>query len=228
VPRLKGAYTSVGGPDAAFEIAVSDAYFQFWQYSDPASAKFGCQAIPRDGSVEKAFQFLKTVSDPDALEDAAIGEYLAYFYQAATQLGAPEGLTFQIQDLLLYPTYNPEIGSLPYSFSNAAMIEMAQWARTGADKIIYVYGELDPWSAGAFPVSETGKETYKYVKVGGNHSANFERLAQAQREEAIATLARWLGKQPVSTFMPAGERTSVELPTLEEVELHARRRLHLL
>ena len=99
---------------------------------------------------------------------------------------------------------------LTVSYSNELMRKVDQWSRKEADQVIHIYGEFDPWSAGAFPASETNKNVWKWFVPHGNHNVNFLKLPDAERKQATEILSGWLGKKPVLTSPWQRSRPSLE------------------
>jgi hypothetical protein len=60
------------------------------------------------------------------------------------------------------------------------------------NRIIYIYGEYDPWSASQ--VNLTGKtDALKVVIARGNHSANIAKMDAAQKQQVYSLLEKWMG-----------------------------------
>jgi len=57
---------------------------------------------------------------------------------------------------------------------------------------MFIYGENDPWSAGAFELG-WAKDSFRYFVPGGNHGSAISTLPDTERDAAFATLARWAG-----------------------------------
>lgn len=224
IPKITGDYTHLGSNDVAFEHAVIEAAFYFWQYGDPDSKKIGCSAIPIQGTTEERFGFLNELASlKDNYSDQAISKFMPYFFQAATELGCPDNLVDHLQHLRKYEfsidQYTPK--NTKYKYSNTSMYEVDTWARQSADRILYIYGEFDPWSAGEFPTTETGKDVFKFYVPKGNHGAEVTMLKNAEKKIAMDALTRWFGKAPALTDLSGIEKN------LEQIEFIERRRLKL-
>jgi hypothetical protein len=226
VPKIKGDFSFLGSADLAFEHAVSGLPFVFWQYTDPTDATEGCSAIPTNGTPDQKMAFLQIHMPMDDYTNSGILPFQPFYFQAASELGNPADDRSHLAGLLNYPytidQYAP--ANVKYAYSNKTMIGIESWVKQNADRIIFVYGEFDPWSAGAFPKSETGKEIYHYVVPGGNHGSEFIYLPDAEEKAATATISQWLGKSPVVTasMLRASGRES-----LQRLELRVRRHIRL-
>ena len=194
-PDIKGDFSQLGSAEVAFEHSVIESVFYFWQYGSPDSKTEGCSAIPTE-DVREMYKYLQSVADISDYLNSSISPFLPYYFQAATQLGNPANAIDHLMDLLQFDLnidqYTPK--GVDYSYSNEDMLLIDQWVRQSADKVIFIYGEFDPWTAGEFPVSSTGLDVKKYYAPKGNHGAKFTNLSRDQYAEVVDTLALWLNK----------------------------------
>lgn len=182
-----------GSADAAFEFAVLDTRWAFWQFFGQSS----CPSVPGPGaSLDEIFQFIDNVASWSFYTDQGILPFEPYYFQAATQLGWPELKFKYLRDLLRYPgLYNEANSSLPAevrsSHDSWPMIDIDHWVTKSSSQMLFVYGANDPWSAEAFRPSPN--DSYSYVAPGSNHGANISRLTPSDAAAATATLKRWAG-----------------------------------
>ncbi|HWO21102.1 MAG TPA: S28 family serine protease [Kofleriaceae bacterium] len=191
-------YDQVGGLSLAFEHAVEEFRFALWQYLDEEF----CAYLPAaDAPAELVALYLDYVSGPGYLaSDQSLEGFGSYYYQAATQLGSygPLSLESHIRSRLAHPgTYRVERYSpLPITQVDPLSVpEVQLWLATRGERIMLIYGENDPWTAGGFVLGRA-KDSFRYVVPGGNHGAAISSLPEAQRTEALGVLARWAGVQP--------------------------------
>lgn len=220
VPRIKGEFTQLGGPAVAFEHSIIEAPFYFWQYGNPKT----CNNLPDTTDMEAVFKFFAGIADVKDYTDSKLKRFVSYYFQAATELGNPGTITDHLEIYrdfeFLISQYTPKGIEIPYS--NISMRKVRDWVKNDADNIIFVYGEFDPWTAGEFPVSSTGKNIYKFSVAAGNHSANFTKLDDAQKSEANSILTKWLGKAPSFKKSKFDDGKS-----LEDLEFKARSQFRL-
>lgn len=224
LPTITGAFDVLGGKSVAFEHAVIELPFAFWQYQDPSDPEVGCNAVPgADAPVSDQAAFLDKVNGAGGYGDESFATFAPYYYQSGTQLGAPAA---ELAHLTEWRRHDYSISQymppgVPYTYSDAAMRDIEAWVRDTASGIMFVYGELDPWTAGAFP-DASGNDMHKYIVPGGNHGSKFFRLPDAARAAALKTLAGWFDKEPVEdSTRRRGE------PSLEDFELSWRRQHRL-
>jgi len=184
-----------GSADRAFEAAVLDLSFKFWQYRTQAS----CLLVPGRGATDQQlFTFIDQVVDWSSYSDSGIAPYLAYYYQATAQLNWPDvatGTTW-LKGLLHYREAGAAPAAVPDSVEpkhdNAAMEDIDHWVKTAAARMLFVYGENDPWSAEKFEPGPGMRDSHWYVVPAGNHDAAIAGLPTAARTEATKTLQGWV------------------------------------
>jgi PS-10 peptidase S37 len=210
VPKVQGTFVQID-VDKAFELAVIELNFAFWQYTAPDDLEVGCSAIPpASATPEQMLAFLEFHSSPDVLAgEGSLDFYHAYYHQAAAQLGAPAPYEAPLADLLRYSGADVPASFIPAgevaAFDTAAMLDINNWVASDGERMMFIYGELDPWSSREFVPS--ARDSHRFIVNGGNHGARISQLAEADRNEAMSLLARWLG---VPTTVPRSSRpTSV-------------------
>ena len=75
-------------------------------------------------------------------------------------------------------------------FKPEVMQDVIPWLQTQGQRIIYIYGGIDPWSAAALEPAP-GVDALKVVQPGANHGVKIRDLSQ--KGLVIQTLERWLG-----------------------------------
>lgn len=181
-----------GSADRAFEMAVLDTEWAFWQYNSEAA----CGAVPGpDATNEEIFAFIDQIAGFTFYADDTILSYAPYFYQAATQLGWPQPKFAYLRGLLRYPSLYQANSSLPPDLRSRhdswPMVDIDRWVSKTASQMLFVYGSNDPWGAEQFHPS--GKDSFTYTAPGANHGANIARLNPADAAAARATVLRWAG-----------------------------------
>jgi hypothetical protein len=79
-----------------------------------------------------------------------------------------------------------------------AMRDIASWVETRGSRIIFVYGEWDPWTGGRFSVG-AATDALELVQPQGTHGSGLAALAPPDRDAAFARLAAWTGVTPTIT-----------------------------
>jgi PS-10 peptidase S37 len=188
-----------GGSDQAIDLAAGEFMFQFWQYGGGEV----CDQLPDTDEVSD--QTVVDILDQLGMffvgSDLALQFFGSYYYQSVTQLGYPRLPTAHLEDLLHYDPndYTPYVaafGTLP-PFDAAAMIDMRDWAAAEATRVIYIYGEVDPWTAGAYPVRADGEgDVHRFTVSFGSHGSEIDQLGAEDQAEVLEILAQWTGVTP--------------------------------
>ncbi|MER8185056.1 S28 family serine protease [Kitasatospora sp. NPDC094015] len=194
-------FRTVGSADRGYELGVLDVVWAFWQYSTEAD----CADVPGAGATDdQLYAWLDTHSGVDANSDRSLAAYTAYYYQAGTQLGSPLFAVPHLKGLLHYDTkelYAPRTyvpRSIPMRFDRGAMRDIDGWVRHHAERILFVYGQNDPWGAERFGLGRGSSDSHVYTAPGANHGAKIAALVPAEAAAATADLLRWAGVGPTA------------------------------
>ena len=238
IPMIEGDFKFLGNSSVAFEHAVLESSFIFWQYLNPEDSRVGCAKIPEVKSPENLFIFLQAINPMSNYVDSGINEFSPYFFQAATELGNPGVSSKHIDELRKFDftieQYAPK--GVSYKYSNSSMLSIESWVKKEAKNIMFIYGEFDPWSAGAFPRGKDSNGIHHFTVKGGNHGVKFTSLDAERRSEAEAILSKWLAKKPADRLLNPDNfdrfanpisRLKKKIEYLEELEFKARRNLRL-
>ncbi|MEV5003729.1 S28 family serine protease [Nocardioides sp. LML1-1-1.1] len=187
----------LGSLDRGMETAVVDLYFTFWQYS-PQSA---CADVPGpDATKEQVWDWTQGVVPLTGYLDQGLLGTLAYYYQAAYQLGWYEAYEAPLADVLHFPggwggaNFVPA-ELKPIRFDRRAMPDIDRWVRTRSTNMLYVYGGNDPWGAEQFTCGKRAerRECSVHVVAGGTHGARIAQLPEAERLKVTAQILDWAG-----------------------------------
>ncbi|QSQ16674.1 hypothetical protein JY572_11760 [Myxococcus landrumensis] len=182
------------GLDKSLEFAVTELPFSFWQYFGPEL----CAEIPLPGApVQTVFNFLnEVVPFASGYGDRAFEFYEAYNYQAATELGSYRLPEAHLRGLLRYPGQNTPTSYVSFpiteAFDEDLMFRVGLWVFLKGSRMMFIYGETDPWSAGAFEVRRRN-DSFRFYAPGANHStAELITLPEADRALAVERLSSWM------------------------------------
>lgn len=195
------------------ELAVMDYPFAFWQYHNTP-----CSAIPDSNSAsEILFYHLSEVVWLRYFADNWITYFEPYVYQALTETGAPGYRFDYLKDLLLeVPTDgagNPNfelLGPLQVEmdYDPSIITDINNWLIAAGDKIIYIYGGIDPWT-GAAIASVGSTNALKIIQPGEDHTVKIGDLDNAAI--IYEALYQWLGLEVPQQKHPG------DLPSLQEL-----------
>ena len=212
-------FTQLGSKTIAAEHAIIELPWAFWQYHGPDAT---CSNVPgQNPDVHLQLDFLNKNNDPHDYTDPEIVGFLPYYFQAATQLGNPGTNLAPIISLLDFAnTYNihtyvdPKV--LAEYDQGKAMNDVKTWVDNESERIIFVYGEFDPWSAGAY-TPRTAGDSYSFTVAGANHGAQITNLQGEAQDLAYKKVRSWM-------HISAARQTPKSLPlqkSLEQMEFEA-------
>ena len=74
------------------------------------------------------------------------------------------------------------------------MQEVKYFLDNSAEKMLFIYGEYDPWSSTAVELNTdaTNRELYKFVKTGGDHKTRIHSFNSEYQKKIFAIIDRWL------------------------------------
>lgn len=178
-------------PEAALEYAVLEVPFALWQYGTLQSA---ATLPPATATDQELFAALEWVSTTAFYCDEEFRLYQTLFYQAYTELGYCPFWTEPVADLLQvvknpsYQDFAPR--GVPISFRPEVMKALVPWLRTQGQRILYIYGGIDPWTAAAVQPA-AGLDALSLTEPGLNHGAGIRKLKDPK--PALDVLSRWMG-----------------------------------
>jgi hypothetical protein len=177
-------------PETTFDYEVLEYPFGFWQYGTP------CDSIPgTEASNETILKHLVEVVTPFYYTAVGVNFFKPFFYQANYELGyygydeKPFRKYLKQSD---YPNtiWGPTGKIMPYNAKTMKFVN--HFLQNEGDRIIYIYGENDPWSASQ--VKLKGKtDALKVLIAKGDHSADISLMSELQRAEVYEKLEKWLG-----------------------------------
>jgi hypothetical protein len=202
--------STFGSADRALEAAVLDTPFAFWQYDTQAS----CPSVPGTAAAtdQELFDFIDRISGWAFYSDEGTAGFLPYYFQATQQLNWPDvaSKTTWLKGLLHYREAGDAPAAVPDSIEPRhdpfAMLDVDLWVKTQARRMLFVYGENDPWSAEKFAPGPGTRDSHWYTQPAGNHGSSIGGLPTAQRVEATTILQKWMGV----AAQPAIRQTTVD------------------
>lgn len=202
--RTDLSFDRIGGIERGFESIVIEIPFTFWQYAGESY----CSQVPTTAAGDQTiFNFIDAFVGWDYAADAVLEYFEAYYFQAHSQLGYPAVARDHLADLLLTGAPDPEEGVPPAGsspvYDPAAMLDVAQWVASEGERLMFVYGEFDPWSGGAYDIGGAS-DSYVFIDRGGTHGARIGSLEAEDQQEALEIVARWAGV-PLAKRLPTPE-----------------------
>ncbi len=186
----KFTYQKVG-MEKSYEMTIMEYAFAFWQWG-----RWSCDSIPVPAkSPDEMVKHLDVVAGIDWLSDEGINQYLPFYYQAMTEIGFYgydvdpfRGLVSSTEDITFSFTA-PEGTEVRYD--PVPMEKVDHFIRHDAQRMLFIYGQYDPWAAPA--VQPSGKnEVVVIYKPQGAHSSRIGTLPADLQEKAFTLLEKWM------------------------------------
>ncbi len=96
------------------------------------------------------------------------------------------------------------LGALPTGMEpaydgGAAMHDIDTFVQGSGNRLLFVYGQWDPWTGGAFALGNA-TDSLELVQAQGTHGSRIGRLSASDNAAALAKLAAWTGVTPGATM----------------------------
>jgi len=185
-------YTFRINMDEVLDYCVLEYPFALWQWGSMID-----QLPEKDAGLDALFQHLMIVSGPSYFAIEGQESIKSFFVQAARELGYYGYDTKPLEDYLsvksaknyLEKIFLPDDLSIKYNKKTAKQVK--RFIKKTDAKILFIYGEWDPWSASSFEVPD--KDNFlKIVKPEGSHSTRINNLPENQKQQVKQRLEKWL------------------------------------
>jgi len=184
-------YSFSMGLEKALDLAILEYSFAFWQWGGTKS-----EDIPSpDAKAQDLFKHLVRVSGMDFFDEISLKPSLAFYHQALTEIGM---YSYEVAPFKPYISYEKDL-TFDHVFPNEpirkfnpeSMIQVNKWLQTDAEKMLFIYGEWDTWSATAVDLKDNTK-CKKFVNPEGSHGTRIRNFPAEMKTEIIKTLEEWL------------------------------------
>jgi len=195
---------------SAFEGSVVSYEWNFFQRHD-----FRPEDIPgNDASPGEIVDHLAHVVRLEYRSDQYRDYFKAYVYQVLTETGSPSYYPYHLSDLLVEEGVDVRVSyefpsDLEFVYRWESMPDILQWAANDGDEIIYIYGEIDPWTAGAVELTGAA-DALKVIQAGQDHGVRI--LELDARDLVLRTLGEWLGLELTAPAGSARIQVAAEAP----------------
>ncbi len=202
---IENGYTfDLLGKERAFEHAVLELPFYFWQYGD---ATLCPDVPPSTATTADLFGFLELISSVGNVADDSVLAYTPYFYQSGTQFGWPGFPEAHLADLMLHagtdvPASYTTATGVTLSYDDQAMADVLDWVTTSGASLMFIYGQNDPWTAAMVELGGA-QDSFRFMQPAGNHGSRILGLTEADQATAITALETWMGVDIVPPMMAA-------------------------
>lgn len=175
-----------------FDYCVLEYSFSFWQWGNSTDE------IPAaSASNQEVFDYLMKVASSDYFSEEGIEPTRPFFVQAARELGYYGYDTRKFRRYLSIASAKNYLGKIFLSedmhivFEPNTMKELHQFIQQTDSKMMFIYGENDPWSATGVNIPKK-ENLVKAVLKGGSHRTRINTFPDEQKEKLISILKNWL------------------------------------
>ncbi len=188
--------------EEAFEYAVLEYPFSFWQWGAD------CTEIPKaTDDLEVVLDHFLEVSGLAFFSNMSMTDYASHYYQCAREFGYYSYETEAVKDLLraLPATPNPSAIFTPdheeVSYDGGELAgEVHAWLEASGDRIVYINGALDTWSATAMPPNKNRDALYFFMEDESHGTARIENMDSEQKQRIKEALERWMDMPVTGTL----------------------------
>lgn len=177
-----------------YDYAVLEYPFALWQWGTPIST------IPSlDASDEEIFKHFLAISDPSYFD--VNGPYASFNVQACRELGYYGYDMRPFKDYMVIKSTKDYLRRLMLpedaqfvKFDKTLGKKITKFLKKNDPKMVFIYGEIDPWSAAAVTWLNTNKKKnlHIFVEPRGSHKARISTLPEDMQKEAKALIQKWL------------------------------------
>lgn len=175
-----------------YDYSVLEYSFALWQWGTPVSS------IPATtASDDEIFAHLLAISNPNYfIADSSIA---SFFVQAARELGY---YGYDVKPFKKYLSIKSSKGYLhrlmlpeelkELSFDKTLSQKISKYLKENDPKMIFIYGENDPWTAAGVTWLKRKKNIHVFVEPGGSHKARISTLPEPKKKEVVELINEWL------------------------------------
>lgn len=184
-------YSFSMGLEKALDLSILEYSFAFWQWGGVK-----CDEIPSpNAKPQDLFKHLVRVSGMDFFDEISLKPSLAFYHQALTEIGM---YSYEVAPFKPYIKYEKDL-TFDHVFPNEpirqfnpdSMIKVNKWLQTDAEKMLFIYGEWDTWTATSVDLKGNTK-CKKFVNPKGSHGTRIRNFSPEMKSEIIKTLEEWL------------------------------------
>lgn len=181
------------GVDKALDYTILEYAFAFWQYGSKTEGIPGPRA-----TVSEIYKHLINVAGYGFFEKKSVDELQPYFWAALTEQGiygyetAPFKKYFKTEEVYKFDWAFPD--GITKDFNLKPMQDIKYFLDNSAEKMLFIYGEYDAWSATAVDLRENAskREVYKFVQPKGDHRTRIKSFNNEDQQQIYGIIDSWL------------------------------------
>lgn len=185
-------YTFAVSNEEILDYCVLEYSFSFWQWG------YDCKEIPADTvSPREMFEYLISISGPDYFAIQEIEPTKAFFIQTQKEFGYYNYSTKEFEPYLKITSAENYVRKVflseepTFKYSNKTSKFIKKTILKDGDHLLMIYGEYDPWTAGAI-IPKGRCRAKMFVKPKGSHRTRISNMSYAQQTDIYILLEQWL------------------------------------
>ena len=181
--------------EEVLDYCVLEYTFALWQWGTSVNT------IPsKNSDNELIFDHLMQISGPDYFAEGQ--KNVSFFVQAARELGY---YGYDVKPFKKYLSIKSAKGYLnkimlpdelvdKVDFRPALYHKIYDFLKENDPKMIFIYGEIDPWSAAMVPAFKGKKNEQIYIQPRGSHRARISNMPEDMKEKILTQINKWLAE----------------------------------
>lgn len=181
------------GIEKAIDYTILEYSFAFWQWGTNSTSIPSKEATPQE-----IYKHLIDVVGYGFFETKAVDDLQPYFWAALTQQGiygyqtAPFKKYIGTDEVYKFEWAFPE--GIYKEYDTRPMQEIKSFLDNTAERMLFIYGEYDAWSATAVELNKGAnkRELYKFVKRKGDHTTRIKSFNPENQQLIYDIIDRWI------------------------------------
>ena len=177
--------------EEAFEYAVLEYSFSFWQLGHD------CSAIPdKNAPLDELVNNFIDVVGLYLYADVGIEQFGPHYYQAASEMGyygfdtRPFRRHLKVLPKKPHAAFVP--GHLQPEFDDKLIKKVSKWLKKEGNGFVYIYGGIDTWSATRVPESNEVDAVWIVMSGKSHGDARIENMTKAEKEMLNKMIEKYL------------------------------------
>ncbi len=181
----------LGGLEAAFEFAVLEYSFSFWQWGS------SCEDLPTGDTLDNYIQSFIDIVGLSFYDDKTMKLFAPHYYQASSQMGYYGFETDRFGDLIKTLPRNPNASFAPkelgkIKINNKTPKAAEKWLEKNGNQFIYINGANDTWSATRVIPTTKVDALYFNMANRSHGDARMKNLSKSDKDAIVKKIEKWL------------------------------------
>ncbi|MDR1984770.1 MAG: aminopeptidase [Prevotellaceae bacterium] len=184
-------YKFAASLDEIYDYCVLEYSFSFWQWGSDV-----VKIPPATATDDEIFKHFIDISGPSYFGET---RNISFFVQAAHELGYygydtepfKQYLSIKSSKEYLKKLFLPQ-DAQSITFDKKLSDTIVEFLKKNDPKIMFIYGEVDPWTAVGVTWLNDKQNVKLFIQSGGSHRTRISTLPEKMKNEAMQIIAKWL------------------------------------